>query len=100
MRSRPEGSCIQCEDSYKQWRKWKYSLWPPSHWDGANIIACLYAPPLVHQRGGGKYISFFAVKSFFFAVSAMTKKLSRCVFFCCSKLEYKKIVTVCNFFWP
>ena len=46
---------MPCEDRYRQWSKWKYSLWPPRHWDGTNIIACLYAPPLVHQIGGGKY---------------------------------------------
>ena len=43
------------EDRYKQWNKWKYSLWPPKHWDVADILACLYATPLVHQKGGGKY---------------------------------------------
>ena len=26
-----------------------------AHWYGANIIAILYAPPLVHQTGGGTY---------------------------------------------
>ena len=25
------------------------------HWYGANIIAILYAPPLVYQTRGGKY---------------------------------------------
>ena len=38
----------------RQWRKWKYFLWPPRHWDAANIMACLYTPRLVHQIGGGK----------------------------------------------
>ena len=27
----------------------------PRHWYGTNIMACLYTPPLVHQKGKGIY---------------------------------------------